>query len=117
MRNLILIFAMLLSITLTAQSKKPVMEKEGDLIKATYFHDNGEIAQIGFFKNGKTHGQWKMYDANGKKTAVANYDQGKKTGKWLFWSEDGLKEVDYSDNRIVGITKWNNANRVVVNEK
>jgi len=117
MKNLLLIFAMFFSIAMMAQDKKTIIEKEGDLLKATYFHQNGEISQIGFYKNGKVHGQWKAYDLNGKKIAIANYNQGKKTGKWLFWNEDGLKEVDYTDNKIVGVVKWDNANRVVINEE
>ncbi|NAS31810.1 nicotinic acid mononucleotide adenyltransferase [Flavobacteriaceae bacterium R38] len=117
MKNLIMTFAMLFSVVLMAQTDKPLMEKEGDLTKVTYFHENGKVAQIGFYKNKKIHGQWKAYDVKGKKIAVANYDEGKKVGKWLFWNENGLKEVDYSDNRIVSVTNWNNSNRVVINEK
>ena len=117
MKSLILTFALLFSIAITAQDHKPVFEKQGDMIKATYFHNNGKIAQIGFYKEGKVHGEWKAFDENGKKIAVAQYDLGKRTGKWFFWNGSELSEVDYSNNRIAGITKWNNADRVVVNEK
>ncbi len=116
-KNLLLTFAMLFSFALMAQTNKPVYEKEGDLTKVTHFHENGEVSQTGFYKDKKIHGQWKAYDTTGKKIAVANYDQGMKVGKWLFWNENGLREVDYSNNKIVGVTKWNNADRVVINEE
>ncbi|NER13076.1 nicotinic acid mononucleotide adenyltransferase [Leptobacterium flavescens] len=117
MKNLILIFAMLFTATLMAQNDKPLLEKEGDMVKATYYHDNGEIAQIGFYKDGKVHGKWKAYNLSGKKIAMGQYENGKKIGKWFFWTEDGtLNEVDYNDSRIVNVTKWKNSNPVVINK-
>ena len=55
MKNLILAFAVLITGFVSAQEvNKPTMEKKGDLIQATYYHDNGAIAQEGFFnKNNK----------------------------------------------------------------
>lgn len=117
MKNIIFTFAILFSVALMGQTNKPLMEKEGDLVKATYFHDNGEIAQIGFYKDSKVHGEWKAFDTTGKKIAVAHYNDGKKTGKWFFWNGEQLTEVDYSDNRIASVTKWNSSDRVVINEE
>jgi len=118
MKNVILTFAMLFTVVVLAQNeaKKPLLEKEGELVKATYFHENGKVAQTGFYLNGKLQGEWKAYDAEGNKIAVGNYNQGKKTGKWFFWSQGTLSEVDYTDNRIVNATTWNNANSIVVNQ-
>ena len=40
------------SFTLSAQeSKPPKYEKEGDLTKVVFFHDNGAPAQTGYFKD------------------------------------------------------------------
>lgn len=39
-----------------AQTEKPVLEKEGNLVKATYYHENGKVKQQGYFKNGKLDG-------------------------------------------------------------
>jgi len=94
---------------------KPTFEKEGKMIKATYFHDNGEIAQTGYLVSGKLHGQWYMYNVEGKKVATGKYNNGKRTGKWLFWNGDILKEVDFVDNRIANVKKWNQSEVVSVN--
>ena len=116
MRVLLSMLALSVSFMMQAQDKSPKAEKAGDQIKATYFHDNGEIAQVGYFLNGKLNGEWKMFDANGKKIAMGQYDQGMKTGKWFFWEEDGLKEVDYQNNQIATVVKWNQGEAVVLNK-
>ena len=118
MKSITLIAALLLSGFLFAQEPglKPVLEKEGDLVKATYFHDNGEIAQTGFYKDGKPHGDWKAYNAEGKKIASGTYEKGKKVGKWFFWTPDDLNEVNFENSQIVSVTKWSNARPVVLNK-
>lgn len=115
MKKLALIFAILFSIGVSAQENKPLMEKQGDLTKATYFHDNGEIAQIGFYKNQKPHGEWIAFNSDGEKIAIGEYNLGVKTGKWFFWNEKQLSEVDYSNGRVANVTQWNNAESIVIN--
>ena len=107
----------LLCVSLTfAQAKHNVkLEKEGDRITATYYHDNGEVAQKGTFNNeGQLHGVWTSFDLNGKKVSVGNYDNGKKVGKWLFWTDDILKEVDYVDSKIASVQEWTNKEEVAL---
>ena len=51
MKN-IAILLVLFSFTLNAQdSIKPKFEKEGELTKVMFYHDNGEVAQTGYFKD------------------------------------------------------------------
>lgn len=102
---------------LFAQNIKPKLEKKGDVVEATYYHDNGEIAQIGFFNfDGKLQGEWQSFDENGNKVAIGNYDNGMKVGKWFFWNTNQLTEVDYSDSKIVKVNNWKNTNPVVLNK-
>ena len=117
MKNMILTFVMLFSVAMIAQENniKPTFEKDGDMVKATYFHENGEIAQVGNLLNKKPHGEWVSFDADGKKTAVAQYNKGVKVGKWFMWSGDELTEIDYNDNKIVNVIKWDNTNPIVNN--
>lgn len=117
MKNLIVTVVLLFSVAVTAQDKNvtPLYEKDGDVVKATYYHDNGAIAQTGFYKNNKLHGEWKSYDPAGKRIAIAEYNKGEKTGKWFFWNGEKLSEVDYINNKIIKVTRWNNANSIVVN--
>ncbi|THD69455.1 nicotinic acid mononucleotide adenyltransferase [Robertkochia marina] len=115
MRNIMLTFAMLFSMTLLAQEEiKPKYEIEGNMVKATYYHDNGKVAQTGYYLDGKLHGEWKAYNQEGKKIAMGTYNQGEKTGKWFFWSENTLHEANYEDSRLASVTKWNNSNSIVI---
>ncbi|MGJ8591761.1 MAG: toxin-antitoxin system YwqK family antitoxin [Aquaticitalea sp.] len=115
MKNIVLLVALLLTSYGFAQDKKVTTEKQGDLIKATYFYDNGSIEQVGTLnQDGKLHGEWVSYDLNGKKLALGNYDNGKKVGKWFFWQTDSLKEVDYSNNVIASVNEWSNKTSVAI---
>ena len=114
MKTLLASFAFVLAVSLSAQATEPVFTKVGKQLKATYFHDNGNVAQTGFFLNGKLHGKWVMYDQAGKKIAIGQYHLGKRTGKWFFWKEEGLNEVDYHDNRIVDVVIWKNHESLAV---
>ena len=99
---LILIVALICSAALFSQEvKKNVLEVENNLIKVTMFHDNGEISQTGYYTlDGKLHGNWFSYDAEGNKLVSAEYDNGKKVGKWTFIEKDVLRDVDYTKNKI-----------------
>lgn len=117
MKKITLTLAFIFSIALVnAQEVKPKFEKVDTKVKATYYHDNGEIAQTGYFADGKLDGEWKMYNDTGKKIAEGNYTEGKKTGKWFFWNNDKstLSEVDYKNSEIVNVTQWNNKGTLVV---
>ncbi len=116
MKQAILILAIVFSAQIYAQDIKPTFEKEGKMVKATYFHDNGEVAQTGFLLDGKLHGQWFMYNVEGKKIVSGRYENGVRSGKWFFWKNDILKEVDFQDNKIAYVKDWNNAQVVSVDK-
>lgn len=116
MKNIITSMALLLCLALNAQTPEPKYTKDGDMVAATFYHENGAVAQTGHFLNGKLQGEWKMYDQDGKKIAAGQYENGQKVGKWFFWSGDDLKEVDFSNSQIVGVTTWNNAKTLVLNK-
>ncbi len=88
--------------------------KQGDLIEATYYYEDGTIQQQGTFKDGKLHGVWTSYDFEGNKLAMGNYENGKKVGKWLFWTKESLKEVDYLDSKILSVNEWSDKTKVAV---
>jgi antitoxin component YwqK of YwqJK toxin-antitoxin module len=116
MKKLMIIAVMMLGVVAMAQEVKPTFEKmEDGVVKATYFHDNGTVAQTGTFLNNKRHGEWISYSADGQKTAKAEYKNDRKAGKWFFWSNDQLTEVDYSENAIVAVNTWVNKEPVATN--
>jgi antitoxin component YwqK of YwqJK toxin-antitoxin module len=117
MKKHILLFTILfISLSVFAQEKSNVTyDKKGDLTEATYYYEDGKIQQQGTFnKQGKLHGVWTSYDINGDKLSVGNYDNGRKVGKWLFWTKDFLKEVEYSDSKIVSVNQWENKSKLAV---
>lgn len=86
-----------------AQELKPKFEQEGDLIKGTYFFENGAVKQIGYFNNNKLHGEWVSYDSEGNKTTIAHYENGKKTGVWLVLANGVVKQITYDSNKVIDV--------------
>lgn len=102
----ILIAGMLLSACILSAQVKPKYEIQNEVVKATYYYDNGQVSQEGTYKNGKPHGTWVAYNEDGTRQSVGEYTDGKKTGKWLFWTGATLNEVAYSNSRVADVKKW-----------
>ena len=95
---------------------KPTFEKDGDLIKGTFYYEDGSVRQKGTYKDGELHGEWVSYDQNGEKKAIATYENGQKHGKWFFWEDNKLTEVDYKSNQIASVNKWTSESSLVSNQ-
>ncbi len=106
MKKVVIMAALLISGAFYAQEIQPKFEVVGNEVKATYFHDNGQVKQEGNYLNGKLQGKWVSYNEDGNKEAIGEYNNGVKVGKWFFWTDDTLNEVDYSDNRVADVRKW-----------
>ncbi|MEO8234291.1 MAG: membrane-binding protein [Flavobacterium sp.] len=106
MKKYIMLTVLMLSGVIFAQPIEPKYEIEGNLVKVTYYHDNGQIKQTGFYKDGKVQGKWVSFTEIGEKLSQGEYNQGVKTGKWFFWNQNTLNEVDYSNNQIAEVKKW-----------
>jgi antitoxin component YwqK of YwqJK toxin-antitoxin module len=104
MKKFIIIGAVLISSMIFAQKGTPKLEVVDNMVKATYYYDNGKIQQEGFFKDGKLEGKWIAYDAQGNKLSVGEYSNGQKTGKWFFYNEAKLSQVDYTNNQVAYVT-------------
>lgn len=108
MKKFLLVVALMVSGMIFSQNNNPVLEAEGNLVKATYYYDNGKVQQVGYFNDGKLDGKWTSYDVNGNVQAIAEYTNGVKTGKWMYFSNAVcVNEVDFSNNQIVGIKNQN----------
>jgi antitoxin component YwqK of YwqJK toxin-antitoxin module len=110
MKKIVILVAVLFSGVIYAQESKPVLEPFGKKIKATYFYENGQVQQEGYFVDGKLDGIWVSYNEDGDKIASGEYVDGVKTGKWFFWSKDSQKsslcEVDFSGNKVAKVKNW-----------
>ena len=95
--------------------KSPLFQVDGELISATYYHENGEVSQKGTFnKDGALVGFWTSYDNNGNKLSQGYYENGTKSGKWFFWSEDTFKEVDFQDSKITNVIEWDGKSEIAL---
>lgn len=116
MKKVLGILAIMAAFTMQAQQQEAVYAKEGNKVNVTFYHDNGIIAQTGAYLNGKLDGEWVMYDIKGDKLAIGHYSNGVRQGKWFFWQQEGLKEVDYLNNQIAQVVKWNISEAIVLNK-
>jgi len=104
MKIKIVLFLTLMMMTMGfTQEVAPKFEKQGDLVKATYFYEDGSIKQVGFFSNDKLHGEWVSFDKKGEKTTIAQYEYGKKTGTWLVLTDGVVKQVTYEANKVINV--------------
>ncbi|SRX72331.1 toxin-antitoxin system YwqK family antitoxin [Aequorivita antarctica] len=119
MKNIITILAIALftSVSFSQDTKKNTYFLDGDVIEATIYHDNGMIAQTGYYsKENKLTGEWVSYDLKGEKTAVAQYNNGEKVGTWYFFTDKNIKEVSYMDARVAKVVTWKSSDtQIVVN--
>lgn len=104
-----------LSVGIFAQDElsNTVVEKEGNLLKVSMYHDNGQLAQQGFLKNNKLHGKWVRYAQDGSQQCIAFYKKGKREGTWLFWNDDQLTQVEFKENAIVRELTWESSSKIV----
>jgi len=116
MKKTLLFLVLLVASTVVIAQAKPEMKlnKETNLIEATYFHEDGTVSQKGTFNlERKLHGEWISYNTAGKTISVGEYTNGVKTGKWMFWANDILKEVEYSNNAIAAVSETKNTEGIV----
>ena len=104
----LVLFLLVLNVSF-AQGVEPKFEKENDLVKATYYHDNGMVKEVGFFKEDKLHDKWISYNEEGKIKVVAMYNNGLKDGKWYLVGEETVKEVTYKANKVIKVEEVNAA--------
>ena len=117
MRKIIVIFIFTLGTVGYSQENRPTYMAEGDLVKVTYYYENGAVKTQGSFKDKKLTGEWARFDKAGNKTQLGYYSNGKKVGKWFVWSKSALKEINYVNNSIASVNSWKSESNVAVKNK
>ncbi|MFH6602873.1 toxin-antitoxin system YwqK family antitoxin [Maribacter algicola] len=114
---LLIVVSFMVSASFAQQKKEIKLNKETNLIEATYFHENGQVSQKGTFDlAGKLQGDWVSYNDAGDKTSEGSYEKGVKTGKWLFWEDGKMKEVVFDNNIIASVIDKESKSRVVTKD-
>tara|TARA_B110000091_G_scaffold134622_1_gene144091 strand:- start:545 stop:898 length:354 start_codon:yes stop_codon:yes gene_type:complete len=117
MKQIIAVCMLTLATIGYAQEHEPTYKAEGDLVKATYYYEDGSLKTQGFFKDKKLTGEWVRFDKEGNKTQLAYYNNGKKVGKWFVWSKVSLKEINYVDNSVASVNVWTPKSNVLVSNE
>jgi len=56
------------------------------------YHDNGNICEEGFYKDGRREGECISYYENGEKELVGYFKKGKPCNIWIHWDKSGYYE-------------------------
>ena len=65
------------------------MSKYNKLSKQITYHENGNICEESFYKDGRRNGECTTYYENGEKELVGYFKNGKPTGIWMTWDKNG----------------------------
>lgn len=117
MKNIITILVLTLTTIGYSQNTQPTFEAAGELVKATYFYEDGSIKTQGFFQDKKLTGEWIRFDKSGNKVQLAYYNNGQKVGKWFMWTKEALKEINYENNAIASVNVWKPESKVALNNE
>ena len=77
--------------------------------KHSYKHGEENLWQKYTIKNGKPHGEWKIYHSNGEMNIYRKFNNGLKVGHWSSFHENGQQWSDenYVKGKRCGIfKKW-----------
>lgn len=83
--------------------------------KATWFHANGAVREVGYFLNGKKNGTWISYDENGNKIMEANFVDGVKDGNCSVWYNNGSihYHMVYTAGKRILATEWDSQGQLI----
>ena len=117
MKKFVILIALGFVMTGYAQDIKPTFKAEKDLVKATYYYEDGSIKTQGFFKDKKLTGEWVRFDRSGNKIQLGYYDNGKKVGKWFAWNKESLQEINYEENAVASVNVWKSETKIALNNE
>ncbi len=79
---------------------------QGDQQNGLYreYHENGKLALIGYFKDGKKEGLFEWYEENGMPIERGEYKNGKLHGRFAKYYQDGsiMMQATYKDGKLDG---------------
>jgi antitoxin component YwqK of YwqJK toxin-antitoxin module len=69
-----------------------------------FFYDNGQLEVEGSYSNDKMEGEWIYYDEEGYLSERRYYLKGKRTGEWLQYCSNGdvFTRMNYKNNELNG---------------
>lgn len=102
-----------LTTTMASYSAGGDKEMHGEFVT---YHENGQIATKGTYKNGQLHGTYESWYRTGEMAASGAYDQGQQNGQWIWRHANGMKRaiVTYDQGKPEGDTRaWDEQGKAV----
>lgn len=108
MKTLAFILAVMINVSVIAQTTAPTYNKVNGMLKVTSYHENGNVKEVGYFIDDKKVGVWENFNESGIKVAEASYTNGVKDGNWSVWNDKGvmLYHMVYDNGKRVLATQW-----------
>ena len=80
----------------------------GGRIHFITYHENGQVKEVGCFRNGRRDGIWKQYSDTGALLTRAGFRNGERQGVWEFRDAQDLPmgQLSYSSGRLTHGTRY-----------
>ncbi len=92
--------------------KQTLTYKRGVITKQVnyYLTEEEQIEYIGYWKDGKIHGDFESYYENGTMSIKGQLTEGQYDGEWDYWDEDGSlnKELTYDMGEVTDSIYYKN---------
>lgn len=82
---------------------KATRYSDGTRIHFITFHENGQVKEVGCFRNGRRDGVWKQYSDTGALLARAGFRNGERQGVWEFndVADAPLGKLSYESGKLI----------------
>ncbi|HRF82617.1 MAG TPA: hypothetical protein PL070_21325 [Flavobacteriales bacterium] len=94
---------------------KATRYSDGTRIHFITFHENGQVKEVGCFRNGRRDGVWKQYSDTGVMMARASFRHGERQGTWEFrHAEDTpMGHLTYASGRLTQGQQYGSSGELV----
>ena len=95
-------------------------EDQGLLSESPFKSYGGPFLSVAYFKSGKLHGSWVIFDASRRKIFEMGYDEGKRDGVAIWWYPNGMKmrQMAFQQGLLHGeFVEWNTQGQVARRER
>lgn len=81
---------------------------DAQTVRMVRFHENGQLAEQGQYRNGRPDGRWQTWEADGTKTSEINYQNGVRHGEFRVYdrSNGSVTEIVYAAGKLTSANKW-----------
>lgn len=119
MKTIAFFLAFMMSTAVFAQSLPTYKKVNATTVKVTWYYENGNVKETGYFMNNSKDGEWISYNENGVKTSEANYTNGVKNGNWSIWNDQGVLtyHMVYENGKRVIATQWSDNGELIAGKQ